>query len=100
MSEDIVNDFEFKPVIVGLIISVVLILIFPMGVLHLFWVMIGSAVAGFLTANSTKYALVYGAIIGIISSFLMLTVFTIPLYLILGVFGGFVGKLIQSNFVK
>ena len=87
MSEDIVNDFEFKPVIVGLIISVVLILIFPMGVLHLFWVMIGSAVAGFLTANSTKYALVYGAIIGIISSFLMLTVFTIPLYLILGVFG-------------
>lgn len=100
MSEDIVNDFEFKPVIVGLIISVVLILIFPMGVLHLFWVMIGSAVAGFLTVNSTKYALVYGAIIGIISSFLMLTVFTIPLYLILGIFGGFVGKLIQSNLVK
>ena len=69
------NDFEFKPVIIGLIISVILILIFPMGILHLFWVMIGSAVAGFLTANSTKYALVYGAIIGIISSFLMLTVF-------------------------
>lgn len=100
MSEDIVNNFEFKPVIIGAIISLILILIFPMGIWHLLWVIIGSAVSGFLTINSTKYALVYGAIIGIISSFLMFTVFTIPIYVILGIFGGFMGKVIQSNFAN
>lgn len=97
MEEDIVNNFELIPVIIGAIISVALILIFPMGVLHLLWVIIGSAVAGFISNNSTVYAIIYGAIIGIISSFFMLTVFTIPLYIILGIFGGFIGKLVKSN---
>lgn len=97
MVDEIVNNIGFKPVVVGTIISVVLILLFPMGILHLFWVMIGSAVSGFLTNDPTKYALVYGAIIGIISSFFMMTIFTIPLYIILGLFGAFVGKIIQAN---
>lgn len=97
MADEIVNKFELKPVIVGAIISIILILILPMGILHMFWVIVGSAVAGFMCVNSTKYAVIYGAIIGLISSFLMLTVFTIPLYIILGIFGGFVGKLIQTN---
>lgn len=97
MADEIVNNFELKPVIVGAIISVILILIFPMGVWHLLWVIIGSAVAGFMTENTTRHAIVYGAIIGLISSFLMLTVFTIPIYIILGIFGGFVGRLLKSN---
>lgn len=97
MADEIVNNFELKPVAIGAVVSIVLILLFPMGILHLFWVIIGSAIAGFLTTNSTKFALVYGAIIGIVSSFLMLTVFTIPLYIILGLFGAFIGKAIQSN---
>lgn len=100
MEGDVASNIELKPILIGAIISVVLILLFPMGILHLFWVIIGSAVSGFLAVNSTKYALVYGAIIGIISSFLMLTVFTISIYIILGVFGGFVGKVIKTNFVK
>ena len=97
MVDEIVNNFEIKPVIVGAIISIILILILPMGILHMLWVIVGSAVAGFTCENSTKYAVIYGAIIGLISSFLMLTVFTIPLYIILGIFGGFIGKLLQSN---
>ena len=97
MADEIVNNFEFKPVAIGAAVSIILILLLPMGILHLFWVIIGSAIAGYLTANSTKFALIYGAIIGIVSSFLMLTVFTIPIYVILGLFGAFIGKTIQSN---
>lgn len=95
MQEDIARNIEFKPIIIGAIISVVLILICPYGIYHLFWVMIGAAVSGFLTGNSTKYALVYGAIVGITSSFLMLTVFTIPIYIILGIFGAFIGNVVK-----
>ena len=98
MTDEIVNNIELKPIAVGAIISVILILLFPMGIMHCFWVMVGSAVSGFLSENTTKYAVVYGAIIGIVSSFLMLTVFTIPLYVILGIFGAFVGKVIKVNF--
>lgn len=97
MADEIVDLFELKPVLVGAIISIILILILPMGALHMLWVIVGSAIAGFLTENSTKYALIYGAIIGLISSFFMLTVFTIPIYIILGLFGAFVGKIIQAN---
>ncbi len=97
MADEIINNFEIKPVITGAIVSIILILIFPMGIGHLLWVIIGSAVAGYMSQNTTKYALIYGIIIGIISSFLMLTVFTIPIYIILGIFGGFIGKLVQSN---
>lgn len=97
MVDEIVNNIEFKPIVVGTLISLVLIILFPMGTLHLFWVIIGSAISGFLANNSTKYALIYGVIIGIISSFLMITIFTIPLYIILGLFGAFIGKIIQVN---
>lgn len=101
MSEDIANDFELKPVIIGLIISIVGILIgtsISNGFISFFGLIVGSATSGFLTINSTKYALIYGAIIGIVSSFLVLTVFTIPTFIILGLFGGFIGKVIQNNF--
>lgn len=97
MADEIVEMFELKPVIVGAIVSIILILILPMGLLHMLWVIVGSAIAGFLSENSTRYALIYGAIIGLVSSFFMLTVFTIPIYIILGLFGVFVGKIIQAN---
>ena len=79
MADEIVEMFELKPVIVGAIVSIILILILPMGLLHMLWVIVGSAIAGFLSENSTRYALIYGAIIGLVSSFFMLTVFTIPM---------------------
>ena len=97
MADEIVEMFELKPVIVGAIVSIILILILPMGLLHMLWVIVGSAIAGFLSENSTRYALIYGAIIGLVSSFFMLTVFTIPIYIILGLFGAFVVKIIQAN---
>lgn len=101
MSEDIANNFELKPVIVGAIISIICIMIgtsIGIGFIGIFGLIVGSAVSGFISENSTKYALIYGAIIGIVSSFLLFTVFTIPIFVILGVFGGFVGKILQSNF--
>lgn len=101
MSEDIANNFELKPVIIGIIISIVCIMIgiaIGNGFIGIFGVIIGSAITGFVSENSTKYALIYGAIIGIISSFFVFTVFTIPIFVILGLFGGFVGKIIKSNF--
>ncbi len=66
-------------------------------IMGLFGIIAGSAISGFSTNNSTKYALIYGAIVGLICSFTMLTVFTIPIFIILGLFGGFIGKVIQSN---
>lgn len=101
MSEDIANNFELKPVIMGAIISIICIMIGTatgIGFIGIFGLIIGSAVAGFTSENSTMYALIYGAIIGIISSFLLFTVFTIPIFIILGLFGGFIGKVLQSNF--
>lgn len=97
--DEIVNNVEFEPIVIGTVVSIILIMIGWIGFeyLHLFGVIIGSAVAGFLSKNPTKYALIYGAIVGIISSFLMLTVFTIPLYVILGLFGAFIGKVIHAN---
>ena len=77
MSDDIVNNFELKPVIIGVIISFVCIMIgmsTGIGIISIFGLIGGSAVAGFTSEKSTKYALIYGAIIGIISSFLVFTV--------------------------
>lgn len=99
MEEDIANNIELMPIVKGIIVSVLIIIIgmFTNEYISLFGVIIGAAVSGFSTHNPTKYALIYGAIVGIVSSFLILTVFTIPLFIILGVFGAFVGKIIQSN---
>lgn len=99
MTDEIVNNIEFKPIIVGSIISIIIILIGMSvgGIFFLFGPILGSAIAGYLTENSTMYALIYGAIIGIICSFFVLTVFTIPLFIILGLFGAFIGKIIQAN---
>lgn len=87
---------ELTPIIIGAIISVILIfLLLPYGVAHLLCVIIGSAVAGYLTNNSTRYALINGACVGIISSFLFPTVLIMPIYIILGLFGAFFGKAFQ-----
>lgn len=101
MSEDIASNFEIKPVVIGAVISIVCILLGMLtgvGYIGIFGLIIGSAVAGFISENSTTHALIYGAIIGIVSSFLALTAFTIPIFIILGLFGGLIGKIIQNNF--
>ena len=97
MADEIVNNFELKPVIVGAIISIVLMLLTPDDYLRFLEIIIGSAVAGFICVNSTKYAMGYGALIGIISSIVTPIPIAIIVYMILGLFGGFIGKLIQSN---
>jgi hypothetical protein len=99
MGEDIAQNIELEPIIKGAVVGIIFIIIgwFTSGYLGLFGVIIGSAISGFLTNNSTKYALIYGAIVGIICSFLMLTAFTIPIFIILGLFGAFIGKVVQSN---
>lgn len=102
MAEDIAGNVELKPIVMGIVVSVILILldsfIIHWGYVGIFGVIIGSAYAGFLSNNSTIYALIYGALVGFISSFaIFFTVFTIPLFVILGIFGGFIGKVIQSN---
>ncbi|WP_462315002.1 hypothetical protein [Methanobrevibacter sp.] len=99
MSEDIAENIELGPIIKGVVVALILIVIgwYTSGYIGLFGLIAGSAISGFSTNNSTKYALIYGAIVGLICSFTMLTVFTIPIFIILGLFGGFVGKVIQSN---
>ena len=99
MSEDIANNIEVMPIVKGIIISILIIVIgmFTNGMISIFGVIVGSAVSGFSADNSTTYALIYGAIVGIVSSFLMLTAYTIPVFLILGLFGAFVGKVLKSN---
>ncbi len=102
MEDDIANNIELMPILKGTIISVVLIIIgmtIGNAFIGFFGLIIGSAFSGFSTNNSTKYAVIYGAIVGIVSSFLMLySVFAIFFCLILGIFGGFIGKVLQSNF--
>ena len=99
MSEDIANNVEIMPIMKGLIIAILFVLIgmFTNGFISIFGVIIGSAVSGFSTDNSTIYALIYGAIVGIVCSFTMLTAFTIPIFIILGLFGAFMGKVLKSN---
>ena len=84
MGEDIAQNIELEPIIKGAVAGIIFIIIgwFTSGYLGLFGVIIGSAISGFLTNNSTKYALIYGAIVGIICSFLMLTAFTIPFFVV------------------
>lgn len=101
MEDDIASNIEFKPLLIGLIVSVILVVIgtaIGNSFLLIFGPLIGSAITGFITINSSKYALIYGAVIGIVSSFFMLfSVFSMPIYIILGIFGGFIGKAIQSK---
>ena len=69
MSEDITTNVEVFPIVVGIIVSIILIVIdlfLFTGIISTFGVIIGSACAGFLCKNSTVYAIIYGAIIGII----------------------------------
>lgn len=72
MSEDIAKNIEFTPIIAGLIISLIFTVISLLvgGLWNMLGVIIGSGISGFSTQNSTIYALIYGAIIAIISSFL------------------------------
>ncbi|MBQ8017329.1 MAG: hypothetical protein IJ258_04395 [Methanobrevibacter sp.] len=101
MTEDIASNFELKPVIVGAVISIVCLLVgmsTGIGVIGILGLIIGSAISGFLTNNSTTHALIYGAIVGFVSSFLMFTVFSIPIFIIIGLFGGYIGKVVQNNY--
>lgn len=100
MNEDIAENFELMPIVKGIIISFLIIIIgmYTNIMISFIGVVIGSAVSGYSTVNSTKHALIYGAIVGIVSSFLILTVYTIPIFVILGVFGAYIGKVLQNNF--
>lgn len=102
MGDDIANNVELMPILKGIIISVIFIgidsLIIHWGYIGILGIIVGSAYAGFSSNNTTKYALIYGAIVGFVSSFFaFFTVFTIPIFIILGLFGGFVGKVLQAN---
>lgn len=101
MEDDIANNIEVMIILKGIILSVVLIVIgmsIHNGFIGIFGLIIGSAFSGFSTNNSTKYALIYGVVVGIVSSFLMLnSVFAIFFCMVLGLFGGFIGKVIRVN---
>lgn len=100
MDDDIATNFELKPMVVGFIIAIILFgfgLLMSNAIVGFSGVTLGSAVSGFLSNNSTKYALIYGAIIGFVCSFFMMTVFSIPVFILFGIFGGFIGKVLQSN---
>ena len=100
MEDDIATNFELKPVVVGFIIAIILLgfgLLMNNAIVEFFGLTLGSAVSGFLSNNSTKYALIYGAIIGFVCSFFMMSVFSIPVFILFGLFGAFIGKVVQSN---
>ena len=101
MAEDIASNVKLMPIIIGIIASIVIVAIGKLlgnGVLGIGGIIIGSAISGFLTENTTLYAIIYGVIVGLISSFLIgFTIFSVPLCIILGIFGGFIGKVVQSN---
>lgn len=101
MAEDIASNVELMPIVIGIIVSIVMValgLLFHVGYIGIFGVIIGGAISGFLTNNSTLYAIIYGAVVGLISSFLILySFFAIPFCIILGIFGGFVGKVVQEH---
>lgn len=103
MSDDIINNIEIFPIVVGVVISVIFVIIalFSGTIVSIIGLILASAVAGFLCKNTTLYAIIYGAVIGLISSLsigLITGIFNIfLLYIILGIFGAFVGKFIQSK---
>lgn len=100
MSDDIASNFELGPILKGVVVAVIFMIIAwitSIGFIGMFGIILGSAVSGFLTVNSTKHALVYGAIVGFICCLPMMTIFSLPVFIILGLFGGFIGKVIQSN---
>lgn len=99
MTDDIASNMELSPILKGIIIAVLFIIIgwFTSGYLGIFGIIVGSAFSGFSTNNSTKYALIYGAVVGIVCSFTMFTAFTVPIFIILGIFGAFVGNVVRAN---
>lgn len=99
MSEDIAGNFELMPVVIGFVPAIIFVLIgmATSGLVGLFGVLIGSAIAGFLSKNSTLYALIYGAVIGLICCFASLAVYVFAIFIVVGLFGGFAGKVLQSN---
>lgn len=96
---DVIKDFELKPVIIGLVISLIVVGISGFYVyLALFGVFLGSLIAGYLTKHSYINALIYGAIIGVIGSlFYWLGGFVFGYFLISALIGSFIGKYIQLN---
>lgn len=101
MDEDIASNVEGMPIVKGIVVSIVFAIIgllSGIGFIGLFGIIIGGGISGFSTNNSTSYAVIYGAIVGFISSFLtVFSVFSIPVCIILGIFGAFIGKVFQSN---
>lgn len=106
MSEDIATNIELFPLGIGMVISIIFVIIafFSTAIVSMLGLIIASAVAGFLSEKSTIYAVIYGVIIGIISSIIVLLMVgqgnIIFFYVILGAFGGFIGKVIKSNVAK
>ena len=101
MSEDIASNIELMPIIIGVVVSIILVgigLVSSVGAIGMIGIILGGAISGFLTNNSTSYAIIYGAVVGLITSFLILySFFAIPFCMILGIFGGFVGIVAQKN---
>lgn len=103
MSEDIINNIEIFPIVVGVVISVIFVILalFSNTMVSIIGLILASAIAGFLCRNTTVYAIIYGAVIGLIASLFIglitgiLNMFI--LYIVLGIFGAFVGKFIQSK---
>lgn len=103
MSEDIATNIEVFPIVVGVVISVIFVIIalFSNTMVSIIGLILASAGAGFLCKNTTVYAIIYGGVIGLITSLfigLITGIFNMfLLYIILGIFGAFVGKFIQSK---
>lgn len=106
MDEDIAGNIEIFPIVVGVVISIIFLIIAMIGggsAVGYLGLILGTAATGFLCKNTTVYAIIYGALIGIIASLfigLLYGNFSIfILNIILGLFGAFVGKFIQSKVV-
>ncbi|SEK67812.1 hypothetical protein SAMN05216439_1304 [Methanobrevibacter gottschalkii] len=97
--ENFLNVIEFKALIIGLLISLVFVGISGFNVyLALFGVFAGSAIAGFLSDLSIIYSLVYGALIGIISSlFYWFGGFVFGYFLIISIIGAFIGNTVKKQ---
>lgn len=97
--DDVAKNFELKPVIIGVVISLIFVGISGFNVyLAIFGVFIGSLIAGYLTEQSYINAIIYGVIIGIIGSVLYwLGGFIFGYFLISALIGAFIGKYIQLH---